>query len=428
MISIIINTLNKLEVSKYRINENVTESVELFFIKKKLDCRRITEKRDYKVTVFRDFESDGVAMLGSGTVTVQRGMDDEEIERVISDAYYAASFVKNLAYELPEPERCDKILPKSKIAELGLSKAAELASKAILSVDGGRAFVNSAEIFVIQRDIRIITSNGTDVSFRKYSINGEFVTQCKEPQDVEQHKQFSYDELDTEALSSLVSSVLRSVELRAGATSSPDAGSYDVLLTGDNLAEVMSYYVDRSDAVYVYSKYSDFEEEKNVQGEDTVGERLCMTLKANTPYSFEGVKIKDRELLCDGVLKSIHGTARFCRYLGKEPTGDNGGSDGFTLVLDNGSRDIAEFRQGRVLEPIVFSDFQMDSFSGYFSGEIRLALLHENGKTTALTGGSVSGSIFSAQKNMVFSKERYSTLEYDGPLGMLVSGISVAGK
>lgn len=429
MLQSIIETLKKLNVENYRINEIKKSSAELFFIKKNLDMRRVTDQLNYNATVFCDFVAGDKKMRGSSSVILHSGMMDDEIKRILEDAYFAASFVKNPAYELAAPVKSGKIFMKSGISEIGLEKSAEAMAKALYEADNGaNAFVNSAEIFAEQYDIHILTSNGTDAAFRKFNINGEFVVQCKEPQDVEQYKSFRYDDLNENALKQLVSSALNDVEARAGAVNSPNAGKYDILLTGDNLAEAMSYYSSRSNAAYIYPKYSNFAIDQSVQGENIAGEKLNISIKALTPFSDEGISMKDHNLIEDGVLKCIHGGTRFSRYLGVEPTGDNGGEDDYALIVHNGTTPIEKLRTGKVLEPLSFSDFQMDPFSGHFSGEIRLAFLYENGTRTALTGGSINGNIFDCQNNMIFTNERYDSAVYHGPMGMLVKDISVAGK
>ncbi len=69
----------------------------------------------------------------------------------------------------------------------------------------------------------------------------------------------------------------------------------------------------------------------------------------------------------------------------------------------------------------------MDSFSGHFAGEIRLAYLIENGRMTPVTGGSINGSILEAQKDLVFSTDRYAEIGYDGPYAILLKNVPVAG-
>lgn len=65
--------------------------------------------------------------------------------------------------------------------------------------------------------------------------------------------------------------------------------------------------------------------------------------------------------------------------------------------------------------------------SGHFGGEIRLAYLIEDGKVTPVTGGSVNGSILEAQKDLIFSTERYTTAQYDGPYAVRLKNVSIAG-
>ena len=50
-----------------------------------------------------------------------------------------------------------------------------------------------------------------------------------------------------------------------------------------------------------------------------------------------------------------------------------------------------------------FSDFQVDAMDGYFGGEFCLGYLFDGQKETIITGGTVSGNIFEAQKNLEFS-------------------------
>ena len=148
-----------------------------------------------------------------------------------------------------------------------------------------------------------------------------------------------------------------------------------------------------------------------------------MTLRALAPYSKEGIPMRDRKLLENGVLQSVHGGNRFCRYLDAEPTGDYR-----KFSCDNpGTMSFADMQKRPCLWAVTFSGFEMDSFSGHFGGEIRLAYLCENGRLTPVTGGSVNGIILDAQKDIVFSADRYAEIGYDGPYAMLLRNVAVAG-
>ena len=130
----------------------------------------------------------------------------------------------------------------------------------------------------------------------------------------------------------------------------------------------------------------------------------------------------DLPLLEGGTLKAYHGPNRFCRYLGVNPTGLYE-----KFSCSNGTMPFEKLKKGPVLWAVTFSDFQMDSMSGHFGGEIRLAYLVEDGKVTPVTGGSVNGSILEAQRDLTFSTERYLTAQYDGPYAVRLKSVSIAG-
>ena len=249
------------------------------------------------------------------------------------------------------------------------------------------------------------------------------MVQCITPQDVEQYQEFAYDDLDTEALTRQVEEALARVRDRANATEAPEKGNYKLLLSGKELRQLMDFYMRRSSSGMIYPGYSNYKMGMNVQGDEVRGEKLNLTLHASAPYSSEGIPMKDLELLKEGELKAIPGNARFAYYLGVEPTGNYS-----AVKLDNGTKAFEEMKQDAYLYVVSFSDFSMDSFSGYFGGEIRLAYLSDGEKVTPVTGGSVSGNLLELQKDMTFSTERYKDKDYDGPFAVEFHGVAVAGK
>lgn len=426
MIERIKSALERCGITLWRVNQRVEESAELFFVKKELDTRRTKDVRKYEVTVFRDVEAGegGRPARGSTSVVLAPSMDDGRIDEELKGAYYAAQFAANPWFDLPDPVQAPAVEKTGELARAPLARSAGKMAKALFASDAHQdAFVNSAEIFVVRSSCRIISSEGTDVSYTDARVEGEFVVQCKEPEDVEMYNTFEYDELDGDALSAKVSEALAFVRDRARAQKVLKSGKYDLVLSGSAVAEVLSYYVDRSSAGMVYAKYSTWQRGEDVQGE-AGGERLALTLRARRPYSPEGIPtMEGLPLLEEGRLLSWHGPNRFCRYLGIKPTGSYD-----KLVCANGTVPFEELKRGPVLWAVTFSDFQMDEMSGHFGGEIRLAyLIEEDGRVTPVTGGSVNGSILEGQKELTFSTERYLTAKYDGPYAVRLKGVSVAG-
>ncbi len=424
MINRIKNALEHCGISLWRINDTAEETSELFFVKKQLDTRRIKDVRKYEVTVFRDVEKpEGQPDRGSTSVVLLSSMSDAQLIEELSSAYYAAQFAANPYFDLPDAVSAPL---KEKTGTLAQSPLAESAGKMVQALFGPDvhedAFVNSAELFVARTRQHILASNGLDVSYTDAKVNGEFVVQCREPEDVEIHNTFSYDSLDAQALSQKVSEALTFVRDRARAQKALKSGRYDVVLSGNAVREVLSYYMDRSAAHMIYPKYSTWRSGDPVQGSGITGAKLDLDLCATVPYSVEGVPMEDRPLLREGVLQAIHGANRFCRYLGVAPTGNYS-----KLLCKNTGPAFEDLKAAPCLWAVTFSDFQMDAMSGHFGGEIRLAYLIEDGKVTPVTGGSINGSLFEAQKNLEFSADRFESANYSGPYALKIRDVSVAG-
>ncbi len=422
MIERIKRALAECSIAMWRINDTREETAELFFVKKQLDTRRFKDVRKYEVTIFRDVEGEKPGR-GFTSLTLLESMGDQEIKDQLADAYYAAQFAANPTYDLADPVQAPIVEKAGILAKSPLAESAGKAAQAIFAPDVHQdAFLNSAEVFVVHRTQRILSSGGTDVAYTDAKLEGEFVVQCLEPEDVEIHNAFSYDSLDTQALSQKVEEALTFVRDRAHARRVLKSGKYDVVLSGNAVATVLSYYSSRASAQMIYPKYSTWQVGQGVQGENLAGAKLDLDLCATVPYSEEGIPMADLPLLREGELKAIHGGNRFCRYLGVKPTGQYR-----KLRCLNTGMPFQELKAGPCLWAVTFSDFQMDAMSGHFGGEIRLAYLIEEGKITPVTGGSINGSLFDAQGQLAFSNERYEAANYSGPYGLRLKDVNVAG-
>ena len=426
----VLAVLKKLGIDEYIINETQTRSAEMFFIKKTLDMKRIKDAREMCVTVFRPFESDGKKMKGSSQFHVYDQMTEEEIEKAVKSAYLAASYVCNPDYALQEMQKNEFVEMKSNLTGHTLEESAKIMAEALFAEDTDeKVFINSAELFVTENTVKIYSSTGVDAGYRKYKVAGEFVAQCKEPQDVETYQNFRYDGLEAESLRKKVRRVLEITLDRARAKIAPKAGKYRVIISDSYMKEIFSYYVDRADAAYIYGEYSGYKIGDDVQARSEdgsaaqiKGDRITLDLVAETPYSDEGTLMVDRKLMEAGVLKTYHGSVRFSRYIGSEPTGDYR-----SIRVEKGSRSVEELKKEPYLHVVNFSDFQMDSFTGHFGGEIRLAYLYDGEKVTPVTGGSINGDIIELQANMFFSEDTQVEDGYSGPLAVCFEGVPVAG-
>ena len=79
------------------------------------------------------------------------------------------------------------------------------------------------------------------------------------------------------------------------------------------------------------------------------------------------------------------------------------------------------------IELVSFSDFQMDTMTGDFGGEIRLGWYFDGENTVSITGGSISGNIKEVEKEMYFSSETQKLNNFLGPKTIELSNVSLAG-
>lgn len=421
----ILDILKSEKIEKYSIYQERRESSELFFVRKKLELVRGKDTVDVKLTVYREFDKEGKHCLGSSEVFIYPETDDEQIKELIKSAYASALYADNPYYELPEPEKPVGAGEESTIKSCvggsfageqetagKLSDNAIAMAKALYAPDtDDDSWINSAEIFAKRNTVRIINCNGCDVSYIKESICGEFVVQSRLcGNDVELFRQFEYDGVNADALSEKCRDALRTVKDRAAAVKAPeDVNGYPVILCDETVGEFLGFYLSRCNASYIYPGYSDYKIEKPVC-QDVSGDKLSLLIVPDVPYSSEGIKKNVHKLIDEGIVKTFHGGSAYSSYVGIRPIGE------YTrIVCENEGADDEKFFAEPYIMVKNFSDFQMDAMDGSFGGEFRLAYLCENGKKTALTGGTVSGNIFDAQKKLIFSKKRYEEASYTGP-------------
>lgn len=417
MIDLIKSILNEKKISDYIIHDTIDESEELFFIKKNIDLTRAKKARTLKLTVYRDFWEDGDKYRGFSVVYIYPGYDRSRMETLVDEAYQAALYARNKYFELPEGVCEDLVVMDSTLSGQSLADNAAAMAKALYEADTAKeAWVNSSEFYAIKNTVHIVTSAGCDVSYVKFSIKGEFVVQSKaNGNDVELHRQFEYDGLDTEALKSKCADALLCVYDRALAVKAPkDLSKIPVILCDDAMGEFLGFYLKRANAQMIYPGYSAYQKGVDVCA-DAEGERLDITMLPDVLYSDEGVVMSERSLLCKGVVENLHGNVMYSSYIGIPQSGTYG-----RIRCDNGTKSISELTKDTCIMIKDFSDFQVDEMDGYFGGEFRLAYLYKDGVKSIVTGGTVSGNIFEAQKKFSFSTERYKDAGYEGPTAVRI--------
>lgn len=410
MIDVILQLLNKKGIDKYLIRDEIRESYEMFFIKKNVDLTRKKKVKEITVTVYKDFEENGKKLTGNANFYVYPFDTEETIEKAIDEAYASAGYVKNAYYPLPQSSKAVVTYDRS-LSNGSLTDNAIKMAQALYSADNREdAFINSAEFFANKETVRILSSAGADCTYDQFTIKGEYVTQSLlNGQDVELYNSFEYDELDCDSLRKACEEALSCTADRAVAEKAPlDLSGVPIILSGQNLNSFYSFFGTRAHAAMIYPHYSDYEVGMDVCANLSTG-KPDIDLLSTKPFSSDGVKLGEIELLKNGVLKNIHGDSKCMYYLGKEPIG------AFDKArVNNSGVSSEELKKTPYIHVKYFSDFQMDEMDGHFGGEFRLAYYYDGDKEHIITGGTVSGNILTANK-LEYSNTKYTNSTYEGP-------------
>ncbi|MDP4089349.1 MAG: metallopeptidase TldD-related protein [Bacillota bacterium] len=417
-------------ISGWKLNSEHTESVELFFIKKVLDMNRGKKVSRLTLTVYVDFEENGKAFRGSSSARLHPTLSDDEIAGTIERLSFAAKLVKNPVYPLAVLSSIKPAETSSNLGEKPLEQWIPGFYKAIYENDiydkGG---VNSAELFLNRTSTRVVNSEGVDISYCGCSGTLEFITTWKETgEEIELYRNLDFSNFDPGYISSEVAHMIRECKNKASAKLTPAVTSMPVLLTGTPVKEFFSYYYNQADANAVYNKLSTLKPGDNVQGK-ALGDRVSIVLDPamegsiySAPFDGDGFPLVKVDLYADGVLRQNWGNLRFSHYLNTPPTGNIS-----NFQVKGGSKSEVELRQSSYLELLAFSDFQMDSLTGDFAGEIRLGYYCDGKNRIPVTGGSLSGNIKKVHQNMFLSSELQQDNNFIGPKTILLNGASIAG-
>jgi predicted Zn-dependent protease len=243
-----------------------------------------------------------------------------------------------------------------------------------------------------------------------------------------------------------LSDLFRSGEAAARETLStqlPEPGTYWILVDADVLGQMFAQVASQLSGANAYLGLP-FRKPGDPFIADPTGDRVSLTLDPTLNLGADSLSLNDQgvvqrplTLVEAGVVKASMISKQYADYLGRPPTTTRG-----NFVVPAGSRSHGELMamQPRVLEILQFSALFGDGNTGTFSSEIKLARLHENGKTRAIKGGSVSINLFENFRQVYFSKETVRRAhfepaphfglgggrEYLGPKYALIGGVPVS--
>lgn len=384
------------------------------------------------VTIYERYP-DG--MMGEAQLAVTTDSAAEARDLIMS-ARLACQHTRKKAFDLPHPD--EVLFPQGhdeRLLRLIFSGEGSQATRAIFEQAKSLLMpldvkTNSMEVLASAGTVRVLNSNGVDVSYHRSEVYVEFVlsTKAKEEREFTISKRVvSPEQLDLPAM------ILQQVRIvRDAAAAAPNPGfTGDILFAGPSVTEFFTPHHDfnplvtHSFAKLEHMGLSLFRKGQplgQVQGEPiTIASNPSLPLGlATAPVDDEGTPLRPVELIRNSVFINHLATARYAQYLGVPATGMMG-----NMQVSAGATREQHLRGNSYLEIVSFSWFNPNPLSGDVSAEIRLAYHWLNGRKTAYRGGTFTGNVFKNILNARFSKEIIQSGSYYGPRAVLFRGATV---
>ena len=410
----LINALNaNVSVSDWKINTHWKESYELFFVKGRLETVRCTDTRDTQVTVYVDHNE----YKGEAQFFVYPSTTGEEISAKVQEAVEKALMINNKSYSLPTGST-GEFAVESNFSEYEPAELAARIANIVFdanTVENGS--LNSVEIFINKHTENIMNTGGLNQTQVRWDAMVEAIpTYNGEAESVELYEQYNFSTLDESALHTEIAGKMAEVKARYEAVKPEHAIDCPVVLNALELGDLFRNIAYDLNYASVYSHSNLFHKGDAIQKEIS-GDPIGITMAGQVPGSVrssafdgDGLNLGRIRVVENGKAVNYFGSNRYGQYLGEVPTGNLP-----CMVVDAGSVDLADLSGMACLEVISMSGLQVDFFSDYIGGEIRLACLHENGRVTPVTGISISGRLSRVLPSIRLSKQTVVRDGYFGP-------------
>jgi len=415
-------------VAAWVVRERRLASHQRYRIFHKREAERSARTTTVDVTVHTERREGDRRVLGEASFTLT-GDTMDAAPALARRAVAQAALVANPPYLLPGPAPVPHMaLRDPAVAERPIEVLDAL--EAELDAAAGDTPVGSSEFFADSQEVRVRTSAGFEGTYGATELYVEFALLAGDgAEGVECHGIRRARRRRELGLAAAVAHHARwAADRRAAGL--PPTGVLPVVFSEEALDALFAPFVAHGSARARYEGWSRLSEGKGVV-EGSGGDPLNLSLDphlpwrlGSRPFDAEGQVTAPVAMIEGGRFTARSASKRYADYLGLVPTGGGG-----NLVVASGATPMRDLlADGPVLHALRFSTFHPSAVTGAFSGELRTAYLCDGGKVTPVSGGSVSGNVFEAFEKARFSAERTVRPEYDGPMGVRLEAVTVAGR
>ncbi len=407
------------QISDFEVRIVDKDSRELFYVLQHLQINRAVKVNTTTIKVYVSNKK----TTGSSTVTLTAADDAKTLNQKLKKAVSQAKAALNAYYPLADKVQNYKA---KKPSAKDLNAIASNAAKAVFKADVYRqGWINSTEIFVTESRNEFLSSRGIDHVDYDFKIGIECIpTWSNKKEEFELYKYYQSNKIDYKGITKEIDEILKAAKERSRALTLKEVKlpeKLPVLVKNDMIQEIM--WVLGNDLSYrnVYQKQDHYALNDVVSENpfDLVLKGTVSGCAASRRFDDHGVVLKNRTIIRKGIAKAHHGDIQFGHYLQEEKI--------------SGSLPVAELKaegSSYKKEPHLiiesFSAPQLEEDSGYFGGEVRLAMYYDGKKYIPLTGFSVSGNIYESLKKVRFSKEQTVLSNYKGPEYFIFSDMIIS--
>ena len=406
-------------ISAYELSILDKDSRELFYVLDHLEINRAVKVKTISIKVYvSDKKSTGVS-----TVVVTAADDAKSLTGKLKKAVKSAKAAKNPYYPLAEKKENIKALdPKKKDLNQIATKVAKAVFKADVYKNG---WINSTEVFVSQFREEFINSNGVDHVSDSFKIEVECIpTWSNKKEEFELYKFFESNKEEYGKITKEIDEILNLAKARSVAKTLKDVKlpeDLPVLVKNDMLEYIARTFASDLNyrSVFMHDNHYNKGDQISETPFDLIMKPSIAGCSASRKFDAHGTLLSPVKLISKGIAKNTYGDVQFGYYNKEEKISGN-------LPLMQIKAEGTDLKKAPHLIIENFSSPQLESDSGYWGGEVRLARYFDGKKYIPLTGFSIAGNIYEDIKNVRFSKEEGQTSRYKGPKYMIFKGLKIS--
>lgn len=393
-------------ITNWRLLIEDSISHEAFYVKDQTETRRLAKTQD--ITLSIDVKHD--EFLGSASLKIPTATDPITFETMLSTMIESAKLVYNKPFN---PMNAQPLKPQ---AEPPMTQEPfALLDEVIKRYNGHttkQAVFNQLEAFYTTITTRLITSTGIDYEKTMAQFAIEAIPTFNGSNSVELYRYDTYKTLDETVIDQKARLALDDVKARYQATDVTLPNKLNVLLPHTELHQFFRSVIHDARFQSVYLGQASKAIGDMIQ-ENPKYDKITLTLTPQSNADFfdhEGTVLKPISIIENGQLKAYYGGNQYASYLNETPTG-------LLRKVEVSAGSFAESALKSTPHLLIkaLSGLQIEPYSDYIGGEIRLALYFDGEKTVPVSGLSFSGSLKHVLTHLKMSAQTVDEPKYKGP-------------